>query len=236
MISKDFIVNNNGISISGHFTISKSDHKLPLVIILTGWNSPCNKKTYLDFEQVALDKNYAVIRYDHPGHGQSGGNIEDVTIPSATDALAAVVNYAQSFNDQLDLSSTTLLAGSLAAEIALRYTSQKKNIKNLIFVSPGFGKGSSKTQKNMSRELFWDNIVDFTGITFEDYKNKISSIQVPICIIHGDKDSRVPISQSHELQKIIGENVTIDIIEGMDHKPGDEEEIAERLKRLAKYL
>lgn len=108
--------------------------------------------------------------------------------------------------------------------------------EKLVLVSPGLGSGLSGTDNNSKRQNFWDKRIDFTGISFEKYKHQVDSLAIPIYIIHGSKDKKAPISQSHELLALIGNNSELEFIKNMGHKPSTKKQMYLRLEAINKVL
>lgn len=166
---------------------------LKLLIILHGWNSHKDKATYLEPERFALNKGYATVRFDFPGHGESSGSTKECNIQTSILSLSEVINHLRNnFSYKINISNIAILANSFSGEVALLAASRFQSIKKLILTSPGLGKNLAKTKKNSLREYFWDNIKDFTGISFQSYIEYMKQIKIPVYIIHGKQDKQVP--------------------------------------------
>jgi len=229
-------VKNSRTTLSSIISIPILEAKVPLIVLLHGWNSHKDKETYTGIEKISLEKEYAVVRFDFRGHGESGGSIDECTIPSSVSDLGSIITAIEKFKDKIQLHNITFIANSFAAEVALWYTPKNAHVRKLILISPGLGKGLSGTNSNHLRQNFWNKRQTFAGINFAQYQQILQRIEIPVQIIHGDGDKRVPISQSYELRKIIGNNVQIFPISGMGHKPTTAVQTQTRLNKICDLL
>lgn len=214
-MKKKIIIRQGDISIA---SIYENHSKTPkgTAILMHGRRSSKDSKTYIHINKIFLAHGFQTIRFDFRGHGESSGapNWQDYGVLDQLEDVRIVISFLEK-NDLLS-KPLILLASSFAAESALLYSAEDKEVKQIILVSPGMGKNSSGTKNNFYRKEWWDNNIQTTQINFESYKQKLNKIKSPVHVLHGIDDESIPLSMSQELIKLIP-NAELYRIEGGKH-------------------
>lgn len=180
------------------------DKNAPVVVICHGYqsskDSPLTQKA---FSKKLIERDISVYRFDFMGHGESQGNINDITPLQGLDDLNCAVK-------NLDKDDFGLYGSSFGGNVALLYACQNP-ITALVLKAPVSDYQVTARLVSPARERFIQNT---KGVNlFERAKN----IKCPTLIIHGDKDNVVPISQSKKLMATLRCNKRLNVIKGADH-------------------
>jgi pimeloyl-ACP methyl ester carboxylesterase len=171
-------------------------------------------------------KDYAVLRYDCAGCGESRGRSEDVTRKSLAADLEAAIAYTEnSFSE----SKLILIGKSLGAAVSALAYSDK--VKAMIFYSPGI-LFSLRERYSQDAELMkeLEEKGYFTRPRFHgefkigralyneelDWSRYAEKVECPVLIICGDRDNVIPLDRFYDTQKLF-RNAEIKIISGADH-------------------
>lgn len=109
--------------------------KCPLVIIMHGITASKDDSLYKTISDDILSMNIATLRFDFDGHGESGGNDYDMTVPKEIEDAKTFYNYAK----DLDFVSETIFYGhSLGGVVSgmLAGDLGKENVPLLIQMAP----------------------------------------------------------------------------------------------------
>lgn len=229
-MKKIYFENSRGLRLSGILAKPRDKDKCPLVILCHGLWSNKYSNSIVDISKILLKNKIATLRFDFTGHGNSEGDIERITISQGVDDLNSALNYIKTLN-WIDNSRVGLQGSSFSGIVVLAVASKNPWIKLLSLKSPVVDYikiGSSQTDikewkkkgfaffdslnKSISR-LYYDFYEDAKKYHGYNYAKKI---KIPCLVVHGDKDTTVPITQSKELVKIL-KNSRLETIRGADH-------------------
>lgn len=238
---KVYFNNKHGEKLCGILTVPEdSSRRYPLVILCHGFSSSKDSKIYSFMSQKLYEKRILSLRLDFYGHGESEGKFEDVTITEGCNDVLSAVNFVE----KLGYISKIMVYGvSFGGVCALLAASRSKDIIALGLRAPasdmievrriklgeeGLNEWKKKryslykNYKGKELRLNYTFAQDAERInTFEEARN----IDIPVLIIHGDKDASVPLAQSEKLSRMIRKS-TLKIIKGADHffeRPGEKE-------------
>lgn len=216
-----------------------------IVIMSHGFTSNKNSKLYIELEGLLNNARIGAVRYDYFGHGPAYGHeqgyavSDNTTLSKTSESLRAVVNFIKTQGEY----NLGLLGSSFGGLISIVVASQDPDIKALVL------KSSVTEPRQFWRERLGDakieqwkkegvihitqDIVDY-DLKFdywEDIQNydtlaMARNISCPVLILHGEKDTCVPISQSHDLARVL--HTEVNVVEGADHSysgPGQYEKI-----------
>jgi uncharacterized protein len=230
-----------GDRIAGTLTYPKNAiQKLPVVVLITGSSAhdrdnskperPLN--AYRPFRQLAekLSSNgIAVLRLDDRGIGKStGGNIDKLTTPERAKDIVEAIQYLKT-RDEIDGSRIGLIGLSEGVSIAHMIASNDKSIKVLVLLS-GIGSTGKEIIEYQIKNGLYNN--DDLPILLKKNRNlaflyqfdpiiTASLIQIPVLIIHGETDRRVPYADAYKLSNAITANgnssVEVNILPNHNH-------------------
>ena len=220
----------------------------PTVIWIGGFRSDMEGTKALALEQAARERGWSFVRYDHFAHGQSSGDWRRATIGRwREDAIALI--------DSLE-GPVIPVGSSMGGWVALLATlARPERIKGVVLVNPA---------QDFTEKLMWPGLADHerqailregeTVITeeglgsyiltrrmFEEAHDwllldSVIAINAPVHVLQGRADDVVPWRHQVELvERLIGGDVRLDLIEGGDHRlstPRDLERLAEAVEAM----
>jgi pimeloyl-ACP methyl ester carboxylesterase len=214
----------------------------PGVVFLGGLRSSMESTKAKAIETHCRAKGYAILRFDHFGHGRSDGRFEDGTIGRWADDAVAVLDHATKGPQVLVGSS---LGGWLALLAAVR---RPERIAALLCLS-----AAADFTEHLEKVLFIDaqrrqlserGLVEIPdchggppfGITrslIEEGRKHLLlerggiAIHVPVRLMHGQQDRDVPWQTSVRLaESIRGGDVHVILIKDADHELARAQDIA----------
>ncbi len=135
----------------------------------------------MEIFQALHDRGYGVIAYDYPSYGLSPGRSTET---STQNSIQAAWDYA--IKSGIPPSSIVIVGRSIGSGPSVWLTSHTKPA-GLILISP---------LKSAYTVAFGYPI--FPGDLFPNYK-RISNINTPLLVIHGDMDEVIPYSHGQEI-------------------------------------
>jgi pimeloyl-ACP methyl ester carboxylesterase len=186
----------------------------PKVLLLHGWDS--HSFRWKDTIEHLKSKDYDIMAFDAPAHGNSEGNLLSVPI------------YNQVLNVILERFQPEILIGhSMGGMTAIfnQYKNPVVNIKKMILlgapsdlkrIMDGFQKILGLSDKFMkATENYFKQRY---GYQFEEFNSKIfaKDIKTPTLIIHDKYDKIVPYNEAHDIKGVMA-NSELMITEGAGH-------------------
>ncbi|MBD42396.1 MAG: hypothetical protein CFH22_00906 [Alphaproteobacteria bacterium MarineAlpha5_Bin12] len=201
----------------------------PGIIFIHGYNSDMSGEKAKYIEKYAKLKKISFVKFDCRGHGKSYGKIEEFVISDWKKDLLDIIDNKTKGPQLLIGSSMGGWLMMLAAKL------RKTRICGLIGIAaaPDFTKdlykslskkNKLKLQKNkVIKVRKWNYTYIWTKKLFNDGNknlilNKKFSFNKPIILLHGLKDSVVPIDVPQKILKIIpNNNIELRLIKNGDH-------------------
>jgi len=222
--------NKRGKQLMGILHLPEGKRKWPLVIICSGFGGT---KTSIKKIRLArlLEKNkIASFRFDFEGCGDSEGNFEKIIVKRQVSDLEAAMEWVLK-QKNVDKNKIALVGSSLGAVIVALFVAQTKfPAKTLVFWSQAFDQEkllphwyTKNDLRKWRKQGCFIRKEEKIGISYlkenvkRDYSPILSNISIPILIIHGQKDDRVPIKFSRQLAKDY-ENIKLTELPKADHK------------------
>ena len=201
-IEKRKFKNSKGSTLSAIYEGENRNAKV--VVLCHGYESSKDKETNRLLAEKLVERDISVLRFDFTGHGQSEGNMADITPLQELDDLNCAVK-------NLGKEDPGLYGSSFGGYIALLYASDN-SISALALKAPV----SDYTDKESSF------VAARSSQFFEDVKSinlykKVKNISCPCLIIHGDRDDVVPLRQSKKLYQSLVCDKRLQVIHGADH-------------------
>ena len=210
--------------------------RCPMVILMHGIFS---RKDYVPMPQLAKALKRAGIgslRFDFDGHGASEGRPEDMTVPNEIADATAIWDYVQglpyvSCVGLLGHSQGGVIASMLAGQLAQTGGTVPKS---MVLIAPG----SVIKEATQGGSFFWqsfdpadppERLKLFGGFRTlgRDYLVTTQTLDIygtaahyrgPVCLIHGTKDSIVPLWCSEKYVDVYGSDAaSLHLVEGGDH-------------------
>lgn len=207
--------------------------KCPMVILMHGIFS---SKDFTPMPQIAkalAKSGIASIRFDFGGHWASQGKMVNMTIPKELQDAKAIWEYASFLPYVTDISLLGHSQGGVIASMTAGIlASEGKSPKSLVLLAPG-----SVIKEACQGGHFFGNTFDpkdppeyikcfgifklgrdymLTSQSLEIYETS-AHFQGPVCIVHGDSDSTVPLWCSQKYEKTYSDS-EFHLVEGENHR------------------
>ncbi len=203
--------------------------KSPLIILIHGWGRNKLGTDSNFFVKVAREfckNNFAVLRFDFRGSGDSEGDFKDQTITSMLQDLDTVITQI-SKNPYIDKEKICLIGHSQGGYVSLLQSSKDKRVKCVILwagrVSDLKDFLSKMWFEELERKGYIESYDYFTSKKYveDSLKYNISAavekIQVPVGMIYGESDDVIPPSEGVKLSKMLKSKKELIILENLDH-------------------
>jgi uncharacterized protein len=167
------------------------------IVVLHGAGS--RKESHHDFARAALADGFAVIAFDHRGHGASAGPMDG----RAIDDIAAIAALLRSRVDAPEL-PLALRGSSMGGYLAI-VGAPGARADAVIAICPASAEGLRRGLK--AGRLGFDADVDaLDGLLSEhDLHSAVESLGVPLLLLHAEGDEQVPVDHSRELADRTGD-------------------------------
>jgi fermentation-respiration switch protein FrsA (DUF1100 family) len=213
----------DGIPLKGFFIEAKDSKRT--VIICHGYSG--NKDTELiKFARFLNKAGYNTLFFDFRGHGESGGDYTSLGYYEVQDLLGAIEYLKKNKN----LEKIAVIGTSMGAATSLLTAAKSKEIKVLIEDS-----GFATIREGISCGLKTFGVPNFL-IPFASYLihkamgwhlnfdikegepiRFIKKISCPLLIIHGDRDSLIPVKNAYLIYKEANQPKEIWITKNIEH-------------------
>jgi len=247
MQEKIFFKNSSGQKLAGVLHVPNNKKKYPAVVMLHGRGSDKETHDKTGFADSLMKHGFIVLRFDMPGCGESDGRMEEMTISSEVDSAKAAIDFLckQKFVDSKRIELTGSSQGGFDS---LVLAPKDSRIKALVTVSAviDFDETFSKRGTDLKqwkkdgfsiigKRLLKLNYSYVEDIKKYDMKKIVPKIKCPTLVLHGDRDETVPVSQAHQLYKLLKCEKSMHIIKGAKHN-FEGNEIEERLAYTIKWF
>lgn len=206
--------------------------KLPVVCIFHGFTG--NKMEphfiFVKLSRMLEARGIASVRFDFGGSGESDGDFKDMTISNELEDAKSILNYVKTL-DFVDKNNIGILGLSMGGAIGSMLAGEcKEDIRALCLWAPA-GNMAELIQRDRTEEDlkllrktgYWDLGGLALGTSFLDdvlsldIYEKAAPYDKNVLLLHGDKDSAVPLSTSEKYLEIYETKAVLHVIEGADH-------------------
>jgi len=234
-------------------TLSIPEGAKSVVVLSHGFSSNKDSRVYLELEGALNRAGIGTLRYDYYGHGKAYsegrkyGVTKDVTLSKGVESLRAAVEYVRLRGNY----EVGLMGASFGGLLSIIVASEDPDIKALALKSPVTEPKelwSSRLGKKRMKEWARDGIVEYheRGENFEldygfwldlqkyDTLDIAQLISCPILIVHGTRDSVVPLSHSQILKQIT--NAKLKTVKWADHDYADPKQFLSMKKLIIDFF
>lgn len=237
MQEKIYFNNSKGDKLCGIISNPTDDTSKPVIILCHGFITSKDSFTNSKLERILNKNNISTFRFDFFGHGESEGDLKDVTISEAVDDILNAIKYLKNKS----YSKIGLVGSSFGGNASIIVASKTDDLFLLALKAPvsNYKERDIKLKGedfiNDWREKGYRIHISDNGnkyrlnfTFFEDYDNNngyevAKKIKIPTLIVHGDKDESVPIEQSRKIATLIQSSELVEIKNGghQFNKPGE---------------
>lgn len=213
------------------------------VIICHGLTSSKDSKTGTALREKLADNQITTLSIDLYAHGESSGEMADLTVSRAVDSVVAAYNYLKENGHK-----KIALVGSSFSGVVCLVAATKLELQALVLKCPVFdyplllgnrNKEIEKWKETGIREMF---SVKFKYGLYEDavglhIQKTARNVTCPTLFIHGLGDKLVPPSHSEQAFETIGSSdKKVHFIKGADHFFIHEKHFNEVIKESCNWL
>ena len=244
----EFLKRNNAPDLA--YVKSKgANHSLPLIVFLGGFRSDMEGTKALYLEEQCKQRDQSFIRFDYRGHGQSEGVFEE----------ACISDWAQDAQDIIEQCTSgpiILVGSSMGGWISLLIALKLDRVAGLVGLAaaPDFTtwmeeRMSVQQKEQLESDGYFELPNDYDDTPYiitkkliEDGRqntllDKEVSINVPVRLIQGMKDTDVEWQVAHRIKNaIIGDNVEVVLLENADHRLSSPDQLEVLNKTLEKLF
>ncbi len=221
MRAKFCFKSSKGHKLCGILSAPDESKKTFIVVAAHGWTSGKDRKTYLLLEKTLLESRIGIFRFDMYGHGESEGQLEDMTATEGIDDVLSAIKFVrQKGYKNIGLFGSSF--GGLCAVIA----ASKTNAFALALKSPVSEYKGVVLRKNVPD--FMKNARKYSAY------HVAQKIKCPVFLVHGQADDVVPVEQSRKLAKML-KNCTYVEVKGMKHTQS-KKQVAQAVKNAAGFF
>ncbi len=249
MKERVFFKNTKGDRLSGIISDPSENRDKPIILLCHGFASNKDGRTNLHLEKILNQESLSTFRFDFFGHGESEGNIEELTVSEAVDDIQnAVFHLRESGYKKIALYGSSfggmasLIAASRVKEFfLLALKSPVSNYKDLIL---------RLYKKEEIKEWEENGYLELKGIEGRKIKIKYfffqdacqnngykaaKKVSIPTLIVHGDRDEMVPLYQSLKIASIL-KNCRLEVINGADHGYSEPEHFEKMVGLISSFI
>ena len=221
--------NSKGQMLAGVLHIPENAEKSPAVILCHGFSGDKVGKYRLRVRlaRALSEKGFAVFRFDFSGHGDSEGEMDDISLVQELDDLECAIEYLKK-QPFADTNKIGIVGHSLGGEIVILEAAKNPQFKAIALFAPvaDYRKlspdhresfavaekyGFAERASHRIKKRYFDEMKQFEPL------EEVGKIHAPLLVLHGNADERVDISGSTELIEKANEPKKLVIIETADH-------------------
>jgi dipeptidyl aminopeptidase/acylaminoacyl peptidase len=245
------VKNPSGQRIVGIIDKPKGKPPFETLIFCHGFKGFKEQK-YIEYIANFLSKRgICVVRFDSTnGIGESGGDIFDVTAGHYLEDLEMVFNWVKNQNF-VKKKALSIGGASFGGMVAVLFAAKSPPIKSLILQSPAFKPKELHKDVDLKK---WQkqgylifhshskNIDVRVGYQFYaeglkyDMEEAAARIKVPTLIIHGTKDTSVPLRQSKDLIEVLQVPKKLFLIKDAPNTVEDETHLVQYAQKIESWI
>jgi len=249
MEKKVWFKNSKGQKLCGVLHTPEGNGPFPAVVLAHGLSSNKDRGSYTSIAESLLKEKIVTLRIDLYGHGESDGVLADITVSTGAASVTAAVDYLSTL-ENINKNKIGVFGSSYGGASTIAAASEDPRIKTIVFKAPAsdfkqtpfLSQLSDKELKSWEQKgvayignkytLKWSFYKDVLK-THPDQYSEANKITAPALIIHGDKDTTVPLEHSRKLLESLSGVKKLEIIEGADHRFSFPPDAKERIVKLA---
>ncbi len=240
---------SQGQQISGVLHLPEKIWKAPAIIMVHGFmgdKQGTPSGLFVKAARKLVNSGYAVFRFDFRGSGDSEGDFENQNLDTEFQDLDVAINFVSGLKE-VDKNRIGLVGHSRGGFLSITQASKDSRIKAAVCWAPAvfFKPLWEKTayERKLAKSILEKgHAINYWGFKFTKqlldtdfrYDNNIEGakkIKIPVRIIHGKKDTAVPLSQSRKLYRALKCEKDLSVMEKANHIFTDEKDF-ENLLRL----
>lgn len=231
MPKKVFFVNSRGDRLCGILSGESPAAGAPIAVLCHGFTTGKDGRTNTRLEALLNRGGIATFRFDFFGHGESEGDLADITVSEAVDDAHRALDYVRGRG----YGRTALIGSSFGGMAAVLAAAQRTDLTLLALKSPVSDYMSRLLALRDGQEIESWREKGFAVLSdadggcirlnygfYEDAEkargfDAAADILIPTLIVHGSEDETVPLGQSRRLADLLPD-ARLEVIPGADHR------------------
>ena len=190
--------NLQGIKLACTLHISKEGN--PCIVIMHGLKSDKHNKS--NWANYLCEAGYNVLRFDFTGHGNSEGELNNITLTGLVDDAKSAINFICS---EMKSDTVGLTGHSLGGAVSI-IASEDSRVKASCPISAPIDFSS----RSIGIDSFDSDSKKYDMISI------IKNLEIPMLFIHGNVDEIVPLNNSEVAVKN-AKNAKLKVLDGVGH-------------------
>lgn len=120
------------LQLSASVFVAGNKGKMPGVLFVHGWNS--GQDRFFSLAQDLAQRGYCCLTFDLPGHGRSGGDVNNLSIENYLEGCVTAYDFLVQI-PSVDPNDITVIGSSFGSYLGAILTS-RRSVKNLILRAP----------------------------------------------------------------------------------------------------
>jgi len=242
-------LNSRGDRLCGVLAGPKAEGGASAAVLCHGFATGKDGRTYTRLEAVLNRWGIATLRFDFFGHGESEGELEDITISEALDDVEQALRCVR----EQGFDRVALVGSSFGGMAALLAAARDPDLICLALKSPVSDYLARLLAERDDQEMDEWRTRGFVTLTDEagsqlrlNYRfcvdaekvrgyDAAAHIRIPTLIVHGDKDETVPLAQSRRLAALLP-RARLEVIPGADHRYSRDMDFEKMISRIAGFI
>lgn len=227
----------DGLHLAGTLVMSDVPPRVAVVLVHGGGVTREEGGFFTRFAAGLADAGVASLRFDLRGHGGSEGRQEDLTLSAVLNDIRVALHFVR---QTTEATAVSLVGASFGGGICGYYAAQRPaEVQRLVLLNPQF----DYKKRTIDNKPYWVNdyldeetartltgqgYVEFSSILkhgrailnevfWLQPHTVLDQIKAPTLIVHGTKDTLVPIESSHTAVPQFKAECTLVEIEGAQH-------------------
>lgn len=205
----------------------------PVIVMCHGSQSSKNSHSVTDLAEILNKKGVSAFRFDFYGHGGSEGKFENITTAELVDDVLSAIKYLK----QNGYKQIGLMGSSMGGGASILAAGRTKDIYLLALKSPVIDFRElylhrKKNPDNYEGELKYGWNRD--SINFSGHES-LKRLKIPTAIVHGTKDTEVPIQFSKSAVKL-NPLIKLYLVPGADHRYSNLTHFRKLLTHLSNFI
>lgn len=255
---KPVIFRNEGQNLVGILHIPDGlsyEGRAPGIVMFHGFtgNKSEAHRLFVHVARSLCDSGFIVLRFDFRGSGDSDGDFEDTTLPrEVSDAERALSLLMR--QRYIDRARVGVLGLSMGGRVAAILASMDARIRFAILYSPALGPLKERMLSRISREEvdkldrgeaaevspgFYLKKQFFETVDYIIPSSIMSKVNIPILIVHGDRDQVIPVDEVRKCFdsiKGVNDRSELYIVMGGDHTFSKREHTREVIDKTLEWI
>ena len=193
-----------------------------IIILVHGWCSNKDRKRFLKLANKLHEEGFGFLRFDQNSSGESEG--DEITVKNLIDDVKSAIKFVKNKGYKkigligeslgglttLSISDNSIKARVLFAPVTSKKTKDLEKYKELMKNKDYFIKEKDGNRFKIPKRYLEER-------RLVNQKKLLSKIRLPVLILHGDNDDKVPLETSKEAIKFLPKGSKLEIIKGAGH-------------------